>query len=165
MKRYLLFCAGGGLFHTSYKNIDLTDFQRRWDGVFWDSPREAYRRIRAWRAQTLSGKFYVKLSKPHHFRFLEACKPPSKVSELPFYAARLAHTFGHRFRLEQLNVSGPSVKRLRHPAIPPPEEGERGQLLMVGSHGRRLGGMGIDQYLLAFMTFPGAITIWQLNSN
>ena len=36
---------------------------------------------------------------------------------------------------------------------------------MVGSHGRRLGGMGIDQYLLAFMTFPGAVTIWQLNSN
>ena len=84
MKRYLLFCADGGSFHTSYKNIDLADFQRRWDGVFWDSPREAYRGIRAWRAQTLSGKFYVKLSKPHHFRFLEACKPPSKFPSCHF---------------------------------------------------------------------------------
>ena len=69
VERYLLFCADSGEFHTTLENIRLTDVSD--DGILWEKARQSYRRIRATRARTWSGKLQVRFSRARYFRFLE----------------------------------------------------------------------------------------------
>lgn len=69
VRRFLLFCASSGEFHTSLDNIDLTGVSD--DAVLWAKTRESYRKILRRRTQTWSGRVQVLFSKPQYFKFLK----------------------------------------------------------------------------------------------